>query len=134
MCSFWKKLGKISKAGDAAGSSQNYHYSVLSEGYVDGSYQWEIKIESVLDSNSLEISVDQYLDTIEASSERGFDTLGIREFENLQLLNQSGEQTDYVILEPLDWQKIVVRTCDLRNNKLFKHYQPVVQLNDKILN
>ena len=132
ICSFWKKMTHIPKIGDTSGGKRNFHYSTKEEGYNNGKYFWKLKITSNCKDDSIQLSFDHYLNTWETGKEKGFEVFGIPEFDKLTIMT-GNKSVDEVILEPEESKEVIILTCDIRSNELFKNYQPILEIKDKII-
>lgn len=130
ICNFWKKLAHLQKTGEGKATERSFHYRILKEGYLNGRYYWDISVESILDDKSIELEVENYLNSLEPGKEKDFNALEIPEFKNIEI-EVDGSNAPKILLEPLEKKNIKIITCDILSNELFKNYQPIVELRDK---
>jgi hypothetical protein len=130
ICNFWKKIAHLQRVGESTSAERTYHFTVLEEGFINGRYSWTIRIDSNCE-NTIELSFENYLKSMEAGKEKDFKAVGVEEFSEIQVT--SLEIFDNFIVHPGESKTITINTCDIKSNSVFKNLQPVVEIKDTII-
>lgn len=136
ICSIFKKLMKLRSVGDEPGGKILY-FMRTPEGYTNpeidstGRFIYTYKFISNADE-PIEILLKPYILSLEGEKDTDFDTLGIPEFQNIEILDLNGdvlqEGTSISIsLSPNEEKIRKIRTCPIYTKKTFKNVQPLIK-------
>ncbi len=141
ICSIFKKLTKLKDTGDGASGKSLFFMRTpngISNPYIDeqGRYTYTYKLISNLDDEDLEISFKSYISSLEGEKDTDFESLGVPEFADLELLNENNavltqSAEPLIFLNPLAEKIIKIRTCVISNKRSFKNLQPLIKTKAK---
>ncbi len=134
ICSVFKKLARLKSKGDESGGKALFLMRTVEEPVVDheGRYVFSKRVISNVNDGDIEVYFKTFIDSLEGEKDKDFDSLGITEFTNLELIDAKGaviEEGDNpkIYLMPEQEMTIKIRTCKIEKNSHFKNLEPLIK-------
>lgn len=140
ICTIFKKLARLKSRGDDPGGKALFFLRSLNDEIdPEGRYVFTKRVISNNEERNVEVMFKSYIDSLEGERDKDFDSLGIKEFSDLELINTSNKIIDEgvspkILLEPHQEVVIKIRTCKIDKNPLFKNVEPFIKASAKLVN
>lgn len=140
ICTIFKKLARLKSRGDDQGGKALFFLRSLNDEIdTEGRYIFTKRLISNNEESSVEVMFKSFIDSLEGERDKDFDSLGIKEFSDLELINTDNKIIDQgvspkVLLEPNAEVVVKIRTCKIDKNPLFKNVEPFIKASAKLVN
>lgn len=141
ICSFWKKLYRLPSIGTDKSGQSNFSYETIEEGFdEDGRYFWRLKLTSTNAEKHVKLVFNHYLNSLEGPirAASDYNDLGVPEFNELNVTEGEDVLTEIILSYDREKDKgiskeITIKTCPITGNNLFKNMDPVLEINDSLI-
>ena len=133
ICSIFKKLAKLNSRGDdTTGKTLFFMRTLADEIDSEGRYIFKRRIISASEENNIEVYFKSYIDSLEGERDKDFESLGIKEFSNIEIINLADEiiskgSNPKIALSPQEEIVVKIRTCKIDKNPFFKNVDPFIK-------
>jgi len=139
ICSLFKKIAKLRITGESSGGRSLYSMrtpSNITNPIIDenGKYIFTYLIKSNIKEDTIAVSFKPLLKSLEGETDKEFDLLGIPDFKDLILKDESEDlliEGD-LILFPLEEKLIEITTCRIDGVPAFKNLETFIKSNAKL--
>jgi len=139
ICSIFKKIAKLKITGESAGGKSLYSMrtpSNITNPIIDedGRYIFTYLIKSNVKEKSISVTFKPLLQSLEGETDKGFELLGISEFKNLILTDETEDSIidGELILSPQQEKLIEIKTCKISGIPAFKNLETIIKSNAKL--
>jgi hypothetical protein len=133
ICTIFKKLARLKSSGNNPGGKKLFFMRTLSDEIdSDGRYVFVKKIISASEEDRIELFFKSYIQSLEGEKDKDFESLGIKEFSTLEILNLDGGiicegNNPKIELNPSEEIILRIRTCKIDKNPYFKNVEPFIK-------
>lgn len=140
ICTIFKKLARLKSRGDDTGGKALFFLRSLNDEIdPEGRYVFTKRLISNNEENKVEVMFKSFIDSLEGERDKDFESLGIKEFSDLELISADNKTIDQgvspkILLGPSQEFIIKIRTCKIDKNPLFKNVEPFIKASAKLVN